>query len=144
MDPYAQYHEEISTAILSLATLHTRFTRLISTTPPSQHATSQPISYALAELRANITTLQLDLEELEESVGMLENDGEIARRLGLGEQVVRERRKFVDSVNAKINVRFCSLEGGNVDAYHFRFPLIGYSKDAAYHRFRQSIHSSLP
>lgn len=138
MDPYAQYHQEISAAIISLATLHQSYNRLLSTTPPPQHSSSQPISYALAELRATITALQLDLEELDESVEALEKDPEIARRLGLGGEVVRERREFVDSINRRVNVGFLRSEDGNVVAHHLRFWwCVGYTKDPADDRLSQ-------
>lgn len=93
----------METALQTLSTLSSSYARLVRTTPPSQQSTSEELSWALSELKATLAALEVDLEELEESVQAVEERG-VARRLGVTESEVKERRAFVERVRGEIKV----------------------------------------
>lgn len=98
-------HSEVETSLQSLSTLHSSYHRILRTVPPSSHSSSEELSWALSELKAALSALEVDVEDLDESVQAVEERG-VASRLGIAEGQVRERRAFVERVKKEIGVRF--------------------------------------
>lgn len=106
-------HSEVETSLHSLSTLHSSYHRILRTVPPSSHSSSEELSWALSELKATLSALEVDVEELDESVQAVEERG-VASRLGVAEGQVQERRAFVERVKKEIGVRsFYEKEGGS-------------------------------
>jgi len=100
-DPYFDVKAEVESSLQSVHTLHSSYQRIYSTLPPSHHASSEELSWALSELKATLTSLEVDVEELEETVKVVE-DGGNARMLGIEEVEVRRRRGFLTRVKKDI------------------------------------------
>lgn len=96
-------HSEVESTLQSLTALHNSYTRLLKQVPPAQHDTSSEIAWSLAELRGTLSAIEGDVEELEETVQAVEERG-VAARLGITEQQVRDRRRFVDRVKQEVAV----------------------------------------
>lgn len=62
------------------------------------------LQWAIAELKANLRTIEPDLEELEESVAAVAEPG-VAARLGISDREVQARRDFVERVKGEVAVR---------------------------------------
>ncbi|KAM0787899.1 hypothetical protein ACM66B_003948 [Microbotryomycetes sp. NB124-2] len=97
-DPYYQVKSEVEATLQSLETLYSSYTRLRRSSP--SHG-SQEVQWALDEVKATLSALEGDLEELEESVAAVEEPG-IAHRLGIMDAQVRQRRTFVDRVKQQV------------------------------------------
>ncbi|RXK42251.1 hypothetical protein M231_00610 [Tremella mesenterica] len=93
-DPYVDVKREIESSLSSLQPLTNQFDRL----------SSQPSTPAYAEVRDQVretlTLLEADLEDLDESVRVVEATGE---RWGIGEEEVRRRRGFVEKVRREVD-----------------------------------------
>lgn len=73
IDPYHAVQEEIQTTLANASTLLSSFRRIRamaphSSNPYSDSSESEEMSYARSELKATLSALEADLEELEESV----------------------------------------------------------------------------
>ncbi|GAA5849411.1 hypothetical protein JCM5353_001079 [Sporobolomyces roseus] len=66
-----------------------------------------PTDWTLSELKAGLSGLRPDLEELEESVAAIEEAG-VSRRLGIDASEVKSRRHFVDRVTEEIKEAYRS------------------------------------
>ncbi|ORY49290.1 hypothetical protein BCR35DRAFT_297091 [Leucosporidium creatinivorum] len=96
-DPYFEVKAEVESTLHCLTTLSSSYSRLSRTAPPG----SEELSYALAELKATLSSIEGDVVELVESVEAVEERG-VAARLGIAEGQVRERRAFVERVKREI------------------------------------------
>lgn len=81
------------------STLRASYLRIRSTAREE----SEELVWARNELKATLAALEADLEDLEESVKIVENTG--ARMFGLEEAEVMERRRYVGFVRKEIDVR---------------------------------------
>lgn len=89
---------EIESTLLHLSSLLS----LPTTVPAAERA------YNHSELLGTLISLEADLEELEESVHAVEEDG-VARRLGIAKEEVARRRAFVERVRGVVRVSVWSL-----------------------------------
>lgn len=94
-DPFFEVKAEVETSLYSLATQLSAYTRL------SHSSASDELAWSLSELKATLDSLENDLEELEESVRAVEEPG-VARRLGVRDLEVKDRRAFLERVRAEI------------------------------------------
>lgn len=101
---------EVESSLQSLSTLHSSYHRILRTVPPLHQPSSEELSWALAELKATLSAIEGDVEELDESVQAVEERG-VAARLGIAEGQVKERRAFVERVKREIQVSL-SVEAG--------------------------------
>lgn len=103
MDPFDEVKSDLESSLQSLATLHSSHKRILRTLPPHLQAASEELSWALSELKATLAAVEVEVEELEESVRAIEVGG-VSERLGLSKGLVKERRAFVDRVKKEIGV----------------------------------------
>ncbi|EIW68729.1 hypothetical protein TREMEDRAFT_31927, partial [Tremella mesenterica DSM 1558] len=94
-DPYVDVKREIESSLSSLQPLTNQFDRL-----SSQPSTSAYIEVR-DQVRETLALLEADLEDLDESVRVVEATGE---RWGIGEEEVRRRRGFVEKVKREVDV----------------------------------------
>jgi hypothetical protein len=92
----------VKTSLQTATTLHDSYLRILKTLPTSAHATSEELSWAREELKATLSALEADVDELDESVTVVENAGN--RLFGIEDEEVRERRRFVSKVKDQIRV----------------------------------------
>ncbi|KAK4047980.1 hypothetical protein OIV83_005014 [Microbotryomycetes sp. JL201] len=97
-DPYYEVKSEVEATLQSLETLYSSYTRLQRS---STSQTSQEVQWALDEVKATLSAIEGDLEELDESVAAVEEPG-VAHRLGITNQQVKQRRQFVDRVKQQV------------------------------------------
>ncbi|KAL8279257.1 hypothetical protein RQP46_008294 [Phenoliferia psychrophenolica] len=90
-DPYFEVKSEIESTLLHLSSLLS----LPTNVPASERA------YNHSELLGTLISLEADLEELEESVHAVEEEG-VARRLGIAKEEVARRRAFVERVRGVV------------------------------------------
>jgi hypothetical protein len=95
-------HSEVETGLSTLSSLASSFARLSRSSLPD--STSEELQWAVSELRATLAAIEPDLEELEESVSAVEEQG-VRTRLGLSEKEVRGRRDFVERAKGEVQVR---------------------------------------
>ncbi|GAA5913931.1 uncharacterized protein JCM6883_000123 [Sporobolomyces salmoneus] len=88
-DPYYQVKSEVENALESVTLLSGAYTR-------------DSNDWTLSELRAALSAIKPDIEELEESVQAIEEPG-VARRLGIEMSEVRERKEFLRRVKQEIS-----------------------------------------
>lgn len=100
-DPYFEVRAEVESSLLTASTLHASYLRILQTLPPSSHTSSEELSHALVELKSTLSSLFADVEELEESVRVLEQDG-VAGRFGVARDEVARRREWVEKVKTQV------------------------------------------
>ncbi|KAI0739065.1 t-SNARE [Daedaleopsis nitida] len=105
-DPYHAVQQEIQASLQTAATLRASFLRIRSTARDD----SEELVWARNELKATLAALEADLEDLEESVNIVESTG--ARLFGLEEAEVIERRRYVGHVRREIESMRAEVESG--------------------------------
>ncbi|KAH9941574.1 t-SNARE [Epithele typhae] len=105
-DPYHAVQQEIQGSLQTASTLRASFLRIRSTARED----SEELTWARNELKATLAALEADLEDLEESVNVVESTG--ARLFGLEEAEVMERRRYVGHVRREIEDMRAEVEGG--------------------------------
>ncbi|KAG8884753.1 hypothetical protein FRB97_003273 [Tulasnella sp. 331] len=95
-DPYHEVKAEIQTSLQTAATLRASYLRIASTATGD----SEELRWAGSELKATLAALDADLEDLEESVRIVEGSG--GRSFGIGGNEVIQRRQFCRFVRTEI------------------------------------------
>ncbi|KAF9467821.1 snare protein TLG1/Syntaxin [Collybia nuda] len=95
-DPYHAVQQEIQTSLQTAAQLHASYIRIRSTARED----SEELGWARSELKATLAALEADLEDLEESVKIVESTD--ARMFGLDDAEVQRRRRYVGDVRKEI------------------------------------------
>lgn len=95
-DPYHVVQQEIQSSLQTGSQLLSSYKRIRSTARED----SEELIWARNELKATLTTLDADLEALEESVNVVETTG--PRLFGLDESEVAKRRNYVSHVKKEI------------------------------------------
>jgi len=96
VDPYHAVQQEIQSSLHHAAQLQSSFLRIRNMVRPD----SEELMYARNELKATLATLEADLEDLEESVKIVESTD--ARMFGLDDAEVQRRRSYVGQVRKEI------------------------------------------
>jgi len=99
VDPYHEVQSEIQSSLQTAGQLRASFLRIRSTARDG----NEELEWARNELKATLSTLDADLEDLEESVKIVESTG--ARMFGLDDGEVIQRRRYVSHVRNEIEVR---------------------------------------
>ncbi|GAA5940392.1 hypothetical protein JCM10213_007521 [Rhodosporidiobolus nylandii] len=97
-DPYFEVKNEVESTLATLSSLAAQHARLARQTPSGA---SEELQWALSELKATLTAIEPDIEELQDSVAAIEEVG-VARRLGISDKEVRSRREFVERAKGEI------------------------------------------
>ncbi|KAL5522728.1 hypothetical protein ACEPAG_8746 [Sanghuangporus baumii] len=101
-DPYNEVQREMQSTLATAGTLLSSFRRIQSMAPSmGRGEESEELSYARSELKATLSALEADLEDLEESVRVVETTG--ASFFGLNETEVQKRRKYVRDVRKELD-----------------------------------------
>ncbi|KAL6300402.1 t-SNARE [Sparassis latifolia] len=103
-DPYDAVQQEIQTSLQTASTLRASYLRIRSTARED----SEELGWARNELKATLAALDADLEDLEESVKIVETTG--ARMFGLEESEVIERRRYVGHVRHELESMRAEIE----------------------------------
>jgi len=99
-DPYHAVQHEIQSSLQSASTLRASYLRIRSTARED----SEELTWARNELKATLAAMEADLEDLEDSVRIVEETG--PRMFGLEDSDVTERRRYVNFVKREIdNIR---------------------------------------
>lgn len=98
-DPYHAVQREIQTSLQAAQQLHASYIRIRSTARED----NEELTWARSELKATLETLEADLEDLEESVKIVESTD--ARMFGLDDAEVQRRRRYVSDVHKEIQSR---------------------------------------
>lgn len=104
-DPYHAVQSEIHNSLHAAEQLRTSYLRIRSTASGG----SEELQWARNELTATLAALEADLEDLEESVKIVESTG--ARMFGLEEADVMQRRQYVEHVRREIENMRADVEG---------------------------------
>ncbi|EJD51161.1 hypothetical protein AURDEDRAFT_83491 [Auricularia subglabra TFB-10046 SS5] len=104
-DPYHEVQSEIQSSLQAAETLRASYVRIRSTAKEG----SEELNWARSELKATLASLEADLEDLEESVRIVEQSG--ARLFGLEEAEVIARRNYVNQVRRTIATMRTEVEG---------------------------------
>ncbi|KAF9528353.1 t-SNARE [Crepidotus variabilis] len=107
VDPYHAVQQEIQASLQAASQLHSSFLRIRSMARPE----SEELMWARNELKATLATLEADLEDLEESVKIVESTD--ARMFGLDETEVSKRRRYVGHVRKEIENMRVSVNSTN-------------------------------
>ncbi|TXT08749.1 hypothetical protein VHUM_02877 [Vanrija humicola] len=95
-DPYVDAKGEVEASIRNVNTLLNSYARIRSTSTDSASLTE-----TIEELQTTLGLLETDLDDLEESVRAVEENGD---RWGISDFEVRQRRGFVNRVTAEVQV----------------------------------------
>ncbi|KAG5652798.1 hypothetical protein H0H81_003628 [Sphagnurus paluster] len=98
-DPYHAFEQDVQSTLQTAAQLQSSYLRIRSTA----RADSEELLWALNELKATLATLEADVEDLDESVKIVESTD--ARMFGLDDTEVQRRRRYVGDVQKQIQVR---------------------------------------
>ncbi|KAI0696827.1 t-SNARE [Cytidiella melzeri] len=104
-DPYHAVQAEVQSSLQAASTLRASYLRIRST---AREPDSEELVWARNELKATLAALEADLEDLEESVKIVETTG--ARMFGLEEQEVMERRRYLAFVRREIDSMRAEVE----------------------------------
>ncbi|KAH9478510.1 Syntaxin-6 [Psilocybe cubensis] len=96
VDPYHAVQQEIQNSLQTAAQLQSSFLRIRN----MAREDSEELMWARNELKATLATLEADLEDLEESVKIVESTD--ARMFGLDDAEVQKRRRYVGHVRKEI------------------------------------------
>ncbi|PPQ71901.1 hypothetical protein CVT26_007196 [Gymnopilus dilepis] len=96
VDPYHAVQQEIQNSLQTAAQLQSSFLRIRN----MAHSDSEELMWARNELKATLAALEADLEDLEESVKIVESTD--ARMFGLDDAEVQRRRQYVSHVRKEI------------------------------------------
>jgi len=96
VDPYHAVQQEIQNSLQTAAQLQSSFLRIRS----MANTDSEELMWARNEFKATLAALEADLEDLEESVKIVESTD--ARMFGLDEAEVQKRRRYVGHVRKEI------------------------------------------
>ncbi|KAF9046231.1 t-SNARE [Panaeolus papilionaceus] len=96
VDPYHAVQQEIQSSLQTAAQLQSSFLRIRS----MAQTDSEELMWARNELKATLAALEADLEDLEESVNIVESTD--ARMFGLDDAEVANRRRYVSHVRKEI------------------------------------------
>jgi len=105
VDPYHEVQSEIQSSLQTAGQLRASFLRIRSTARDG----NEELEWARNELKATLSTLDADLEDLEESVKIVETTG--ARMFGLDDGEVIQRRRYVSHVRNEIEKMRAEVEG---------------------------------
>ncbi|KAH9947546.1 syntaxin 6, N-terminal-domain-containing protein [Amylocystis lapponica] len=105
-DPYHAVQQEVQSSLQTASTLRASYLRIRSTARED----SEELGWARNELKATLAALEADLEDLEESVKIVESTG--ARMFGLEESEVMERRRYVGHVRREIEAIRAEVDSG--------------------------------
>ena len=106
-NPFGLFYSEVESTLQTLSTLHSSYHRILRSVPTLRQQASEELSWALAELKATLSAIEGDVDELDDSVLAIEEKG-VAARLGISDHQVRERRSFVERVKRELAVSTCS------------------------------------
>ncbi|KAG9100636.1 hypothetical protein FRC06_003889 [Ceratobasidium sp. 370] len=96
VDPWHEAKQEVQSSLETAENLRASFLRIQSTAS----ANSEELNWARNELKGTLAALDADLEDLEESVRIVEETG--GRLFGVEESEVMARRKYVVHVRTQI------------------------------------------
>ncbi|KAG6919827.1 hypothetical protein DXG01_000332 [Tephrocybe rancida] len=106
-DPYHAVEHEVQTTLQTAAQLRSSYLRIRSTARQD----SEELAWAVTELRGTLATLEADLEDLDESVKIVESTD--ARNFGLDDAEVQRRRRYVSDVRKEIQSMKAELFSAN-------------------------------
>ncbi|KAE9407916.1 hypothetical protein BT96DRAFT_954253 [Gymnopus androsaceus JB14] len=95
-DPYHAVQAEIQTSLQTAGQLRASYVRIRN----MAREDSEELGWARNELKATLAALEADLEDLEDSVRIVETTG--PRMFGLEESEVQERRRYVAYVRKEV------------------------------------------
>ncbi|KAJ6538727.1 t-SNARE [Mycena sp. CBHHK59/15] len=98
VDPYHAVQREISSSLQAAAQLRASYVRIRNM---AVREDNEELVWARNELKATLAALEADLEDLEESVKIVESTD--ARMFGLDDAEVQERRRYVVHVRREID-----------------------------------------
>ncbi|KAJ6595757.1 t-SNARE [Mycena vulgaris] len=98
VDPYHAVQREISGSLQAAAQLRASYVRIRNM---AVREDNEELVWARNELKATLAALEADLEDLEESVKIVESTD--ARMFGLDDMEVQERRRYVVHVRKEID-----------------------------------------
>jgi Syntaxin 6, N-terminal len=101
-EPRLSTQREVKTSLQTATALHDSYRRILKTLPSNAHAASEELSWAREELQATLSALEIDVDELDESVKVVESAGN--RLFGIEDEEVIERRGFVSRIKDQIRV----------------------------------------
>ncbi|KIJ15954.1 hypothetical protein PAXINDRAFT_176411 [Paxillus involutus ATCC 200175] len=104
-DPYHVVQQEIQSSLQTASTLRASYMRIRSMAREG----SEELVWARNELKATLAALEADLEDLDESVKVVESTG--PRLFNLNDVEVTERRKYVGRVRGEIESMRAEVEG---------------------------------
>ncbi|EGN92846.1 hypothetical protein SERLA73DRAFT_64953 [Serpula lacrymans var. lacrymans S7.3] len=113
-DPYHAVQQEIQSSLQTASTLRSSYLRIRSMAREG----SEELAWARSELKATLSTLEADLEALEESVKMVESAG--PRMFGLDDAEINDRRKYVRRIRHEIEDMRAEVEGTLVTPPSYR------------------------
>ncbi|KAH9074240.1 t-SNARE [Lactarius deliciosus] len=121
IDPYHEVQSEIQSSLQTAEQLRASFLRIRSTA----HDGNEELEWARNELKATLSTLDADLEDLEESVRIVETTG--ARMFGLDDREVIQRRRYVSHVRGEIEKMRAEGQPNDSVSRHPSSPIKGTS-----------------
>ncbi|KAJ7754460.1 t-SNARE [Mycena metata] len=98
IDPYHAVQREISSSLQAAAQLRASYVRIRNM---AVREDNEELVWARNELKATLAALEADLEDLDESVKIVESTD--ARMFGLDDMEVQERRRYVVHVRKEID-----------------------------------------
>ncbi|EJC99292.1 uncharacterized protein FOMMEDRAFT_148802 [Fomitiporia mediterranea MF3/22] len=123
-DPYHEVQREMQGTLANAGTLLSSFRRIQSIGQAKSNGRgeeSEELSYARSELKATLSTLEADLEDLEESVRVVENSG--PKSFGLDDSEVQRRRRYVREVRQELDSMRAEVASSEVGSKHFAYRL---------------------
>ncbi|PCH35207.1 hypothetical protein WOLCODRAFT_139804 [Wolfiporia cocos MD-104 SS10] len=122
-DPYHAVQQEVQASLQSASTLRASYLRIRSTA----RYDSEELGWARNELKATLAALEADLEDLEESVKVVESTG--ARMFGLEESELMERQRYVGRVRHEIESMRAEVDSDTVTSRSRPHSQIGLPSD---------------
>nr|XP_034302979.1 LOW QUALITY PROTEIN: syntaxin-6-like [Crassostrea gigas] len=95
-DPFFVVKEEVQKAIQTSQNLHDRWSELVSN-PKS--VSKEELEWTTSELRNSLRSIEWDLEDLEETVGIVEKN---PKKFKIDQNELQERRAFIDRSKATV------------------------------------------